>query len=275
MSSLHFLAKLINHGFYISAAALLLAGLVLTAAPQPALADPSTCPAGYMLTIPDEGDTTAPFCIPQKVVVCHRNNGANGYSVVNVSINSVTSNEDWWENGHGQHTIAGGEVGFPEDAWLDFYARNGDFISAYGNQSLVANGCSVPATSTATPTNTAVPPTSTPILTPTNTPEATFTPTSTPEDNSTPVPTATPVVSETPDPTSVPTEPTGGGGPSPVPTLSIPVTGEGVAAVESMALLIPVTGIADNLNINNLTYAGFGLLGLGLVMSGIRRKFNL
>jgi MYXO-CTERM domain-containing protein len=26
---------------------------------------------------------------------------------------------------------------------------------------------------------------------------------------------------------------------------------------------------------NDLTYGGFGLLGLGLVLSGIRRKYNL
>lgn len=275
MSSIRFITKLINHGFYVAAAALLLAGLVLTAAPEPALADPSTCPAGYMLTIPDEGDTTAPFCVPQKVVVCHRNNGGVGYSAVNVSINSVTSNEDWWENGHGQHTIAGGEVGFPEDAWPDFYARNGDFIAAYGDQSLVANGCSVPATNTATPTNTAVPPTSTPTQTPTSTPEATVTPTNTPEVSTTPVVTETPIVEVTPDPTNTPTDPTGGDDPTPVPTLSIPVTGDGQAVVESTALLIPVTGIGDTPGINNLNYAGFALLGLGLVMSGIRRKYNL
>jgi hypothetical protein len=60
-----------------------------------------------------------------------------------------------------------------------------------------------------------------------------------------------------------------------VPTLSIPVTGDGQAVVESTALLIPVTGIGDTPGINNLNYAGFSLLGLGLVMSGIRRKYNL
>lgn len=273
MASIRTLTRLINHGLYMAAAALILASLVLSASPAPAEAAPSVCPAGYMLTIPDEGDTTAPFCIPQKVIVCHRNNGGVGYSEINVSINSVTSNEDWWVNGHGQHTIVGGEVGFPEDAWPDFYARNGDFIAAYGNQTLVANGCSIPATNTATPTSTAIPPT--PTQTPTNTPEATLTPTNTPAATSTPFVTETPVIDVTPDPTITPTDPIGGDDPTPVPTLPIPVTGEGESVVESTALLIPVTGIADTTGVKSLNNTGFALLGLGLVMSGIRRKYNL
>jgi hypothetical protein len=57
MSSIRFITKLINHGFYVAAAALLLAGLVLTAAPEPALADPSTalpgiCSPSRMRAIP-------------------------------------------------------------------------------------------------------------------------------------------------------------------------------------------------------------------------------
>jgi len=274
MASIRTLTRLINHGLYMAAAALILASLVLSASPAPAEAAPSVCPAGYMLTIPDEGDTTAPFCIPKKVIVCHRNNGRVGYSKIKVSINSVTSNKDWWVKGHGQHTIAGGEVGFPEDAWPDFYARNGDFIAAYGNQTLVANGCSIPATNTATPTSTAIPPTTTPTQTPTNTPEATLTPTNTPASTSTPFVTETPVIDETPDPTITPTDPTGGDDPTPVPTFPIPVTGEGESVVESTALLIPVTGVADTPGVKSLNNTGFALLGLGLVMSGIRRKYN-
>lgn len=268
MLKIRSISKILNHVFYIAAAALLLASLVLTVSQQPVLADPPVCPTGYMLTEPDEDDTTAPFCIPMKVTVCHRNNGGVGYSAVDVSINSVTSNEDWWENGHGQHTIEGGEVGFPEDAWSDFYARNGDFIAAYGDQDLVENNCAAPVVNTPVPTSTPVQPTSTPVD-PTSTP---VDPTSTPVD-----PTSTPEETDEPEPTatSTPDDPTGGDDPTPVPTLSIPVTGDGTSVVASTAVLIPVTGLDDMSTLNKLTFSGAGLLGLGLVLTGIRRKFDL
>lgn len=281
--------SLLNRFLYIVSAAMLAAGMVLTIVQQPTSAAPSSCPAGYMLTVPDAGDSTAPFCIPQKVTVCHRNNGGVGYVSVDVSINSVTSNEDWWENGHGQHTIAGGEVGFPEDAWPDFYARNGDFIGAYGNQALVANGCTVPSAATATPTNTAVPPTSTPTNPPTstatpvievtNTPTSESTTTSTPvvEETNTPTPeftsTSTPGTDETPDVTATPGDPTGGEDPTAIPTLSVPSSAS-AAAVADAALLIPVTGLEVSTEMHKLTYGGLGLLGLGMVLSGIRRRIN-
>ena len=68
-----------------------------------------------------------------------------------------------------------------------------------------------------------------------------------------------------------------GGDPDPDPTTT-PVPQydpPAVASVESVAVLIPVTGMDLNTGMNNLTYGGFGLLGLGLVMSGIRRKYDL
>ncbi|HOV06504.1 MAG TPA: hypothetical protein PLV27_04520, partial [Anaerolineaceae bacterium] len=68
-----------------------------------------------------------------------------------------------------------------------------------------------------------------------------------------------------------------GGDPDPDPTTT-PVPQydpPAVASVESVAVLIPVTGMDLNTGMNSLTYGGFGLLGLGLVMSGIRRKYNL
>ncbi len=272
----HKLFILVNRAIYILAAAMLMTGLVLTVTQQPVLAQDTcgpnqelnnkgecVCVSGYMFTTPDDGDTTAPFCIPQKVTVCHRNNGAVGYSSINVSINSVTSNEDWWENGHGQHTIAGGEVGFPEDAWPDFYARNGDFIAAYGNQDLLGNGCAAPAVATPTATSTSVPPTNTPTATATSTSDPGVTPTAT----STLDPGVTPTATSTPGDTG------GGDDPTPVPTLSEPSS----SAVASTALLIPVTGMEVNtgVGVNKFTFSGLGLLGLGLVMSGIRKRFDV
>jgi len=268
----------VNRAIYILAAAMLMAGLVLTIAQQPALAQGTcgpnqelnkkgecVCVAGYMFTSPDSGDTTAPFCIPQKVTVCHRNNGGVGYTAVDVSINSVTSTEDWWQNGHGQHTIAGGQsASFPEDAWPDFYARNGDFIGAYGDQGLLGNGCAAPQVPTPTPTNTAVPPTSTPTATATSTEVPGNTPTVTATSTSNPG--ATPTVTSTPGET-------GGEDPTPVATLSQPSS----SVVASTALLIPVTGMDNKTGtgLNKFTFSGLGLLGLGLVMSGIRKRFDI
>jgi hypothetical protein len=44
--------------------------------------------------------------------------------------------------------------------------------------------------------------------------------------------------------------------------------------IESTALLIPVTGMDVTPGMHRLTYGGLGMLGLGLVMSGVRRKFE-
>lgn len=87
---------------------------------------------------------------------------------------------------------------------------------------------------------------------------------------STPVPpTATPI-----PPTATPTDPgTGGGDPTPVPTLGVPVTGSQV--------LIPVTGVdlmdmaggAKDFNKGKfLMSLGFAFLGLGIVSYGITKK---
>lgn len=65
--------------------------------------------------------------------------------------------------------------------------------------------------------------------------------------------------------------PTGGPDPTPQPTLAPPPS----VSVAASAVLIPVTGMDVTPGMNNLTYGGLGLLGLGLVMSGIRRKYNL
>lgn len=86
----------------------------------------------------------------------------------------------------------------------------------------------------------------------------------------TPVPpTATPI-----PPTATPTDPgTGGGDPTPVPTLGVPVTGSQV--------LIPVTGVdrmdlaggAKDFNKGKfLMSLGFAFLGLGIVSYGITKK---
>jgi len=46
------------------------------------------------------------------------------------------------------------------------------------------------------------------------------------------------------------------------------------SAVSAAEVLIPVTGMKVNSGMNNLSYGGFGFLGLGLLMSGVRRKLE-
>ena len=50
--------------------------------------------------------------------------------------------------------------------------------------------------------------------------------------------------------------------------LLVPVTGAGGE------ILIPVTGADLTPGMNNLTFGGFGMLGLGLILTGIRRKLE-
>jgi hypothetical protein len=90
----------------------------------------------------------------RKVTICHWDNGQGGKWTSNdVSINSIASKGDWL-NGHGGH---------PNDIWPAFNAKNGDPIAAYGDQTILANGCVVPPTETPV-TPTAVTPT---VVTPT------------------------------------------------------------------------------------------------------------
>jgi hypothetical protein len=53
-----------------------------------------------------------------------------------------------------------------------------------------------------------------------------------------------------------------------VPTLPIPVTGQG-------GEIIPVTGADFTQPVNGFVFGGFGMFGFGLVLSGLRKKFNL
>lgn len=46
------------------------------------------------------------------------------------------------------------------------------------------------------------------------------------------------------------------------------------SAVSAAEVLIPVTGMEITVGLNNLSYGGFGFVGLGLIMSGIRRKLE-
>ena len=121
---------------------------------------------------------------------------------------------------------------------------------------------------TATPTNTAVPPTPTFTATATVTTTATLTPTATA--TNTPSPTATGTLVNTATPTIVP--PTETPAPTstatPVPPLLIPVTGAG-------GELITVTGADYTQPVNGFFFGGFGMFGFGLVLSGLRKKFNL
>lgn len=130
----------------------------------------------------------------KKVNVCHWTE-AGKYVSIQVSINSVASQADWGLNGHGGHE---------NDIWSEFTAKNGDVITAYGDQSILNNGCEQPtatATNTATVTDTATATkTATPefTATPTFTATATFTETVT----STFTPTSTGTVTETNTPTN-------------------------------------------------------------------------
>jgi len=83
----------------------------------------------------------------EKVQICHWTE-ANRYVSINVSVSSVASSADWnSSNGHGNHA---------NDIWPEFTAKNGDLISASGNQNILNNDCKEPSpTSTATKTKTA------------------------------------------------------------------------------------------------------------------------
>jgi len=79
-------------------------------------------------------------------------------------------------------------------------------------------------------------------------------------DTATPTPTSTtPPVASTPVPDTA----------TPVPTLPIPVTGGAGGPI------IPVTGADLNQSVNGWFFGGFGMFGFGLVLSGLRKMFNL
>ena len=104
------------------------------------------------------------------------------------------------------------------------------------------------------------PPTNTPTSIPTSIP--TSLPTNIPTSLPTSLPTNTPTSMATntppppPPPTDIPTVPA---------TLPPPV-------VEPQDVLIPVTGADLTPGMHNLTWGGLGMLGLGMVLTGIRRK---
>lgn len=79
-------------------------------------------------------------------------------------------------------------------------------------------------------------------------------------------PTLPPTQEPTDEPTNEPTDP-GTGGPDP--TLAPPPQ-----SVAASAVLIPVTGMDVTPGMNSLSYGGLGMLGFGLVLSGIRRKLD-
>ncbi len=79
----------------------------------------------------------------KKINVCHWTE-ANKFVSIEVSINSVASLGDWSSNGHGNHV---------NDIYPAFFAKNGDFIDAKGDQEILDNDCMV-STPTRTPTST-------------------------------------------------------------------------------------------------------------------------
>lgn len=121
------------------------------------------------------------------------------------------------------------------------------------------------------------PPTEEPTIVPTVEPTdvPTEDPTEAPTDIPTEVPTGEPTDEPTEEPTDVPTldpteDPTREGGnyivdpPLPPPDRS----------VVSAAVLIPVTGMPITPGIHPLSFGGLGMLGLGLVLEGYRRKID-
>lgn len=81
-----------------------------------------------------------------------------------------------------------------------------------------------------------------------------------------PDPTETPTVTNTPPRRVVTTPPSSTK--TLVPTLPIPVTGQG-------GEIIPVTGTDLTQPVNGWFFGGFGLLGFGLILSGLRKMYNL
>ena len=79
-------------------------------------------------------------------------------------------------------------------------------------------------------------------------------------DTATPTPTNTKV-----PPTSTPVKDTA----TPVPALPIPETGGAGGPI------IPVTGADLTQSVNGWFFGGFGMFGFGLVLSGLRKMFNL
>ncbi|HOX96147.1 MAG TPA: DUF4215 domain-containing protein [Candidatus Woesebacteria bacterium] len=84
-----------------------------------------------------DGDGCDSSCQTEsKVTICHATseNSSHDYNEQDVSINSVASAIDWL-SGHGGHS---------DDIWPAFTAKNGDAISAYGDQPTLNNHCVEP-----------------------------------------------------------------------------------------------------------------------------------
>jgi hypothetical protein len=175
-----------------------------------------------------ETATATPDPEDTKVGICHYEVAQGGkYSSLDISINSVASAADWL-NGHGGHE---------NDIWPSFYAKNGDLVDAYGDQSVLQNGCEVAETET---------PTETVTLTETET--ATETVTVTP----------TEVVKKS----------------TPVPTLQIPVTGGEnilipVTGVDQVNLVGKGAGSTKSQLFFNM---GLVFAGFGLVLQGFSKR---
>ncbi len=253
----------INRVLYIGAVAMLVAGLILTVTPQ----ETSAVGSGSVWTTkngcnPDDQQDVNHYAIGEWVYINGR-----GFSV-NVALPWSIKGNPGGSSGDPKITVASGSIlsdGTGSFCIMAYQVKADD----WGEYTIDVDGKNdnyrVEASSTQEPTQE---PTEDP------TQEPTEDPTQEPTEDPTQEPTEDPTQEPTEDPTQEPTEdPIGGPDPTstPVPEYNPPA----VASVESVAVLIPVTGMDLNTGMNDLTFGGFGLLGLGLVMSGIRRKFDL
>lgn len=270
---------IINRIIYISAAAMLIAGMIFTFNGQPT---PVRADAIW---------TTSGDCGDESQDVNHFNHG-----------NTVFINGDGFAPGDYDWDITGKPGGASCDsgavvasstftvgpsgafcfaAYVIAIDDCGEYQVKFG---IKGDNYRVGDPPTNTPTNTATnTPTNTATNTPTNTPTstATNTPTNTPTNTVTNTPTHTPTGTLPPTATFTPTftptntvmytyTPTNTPLPTETPTLPATLP---PPVVEPPDVLIPVTGADLRPGVHNLTWGGLGLLGLGLILTGIRRKY--
>ena len=302
MKKYHKLLLLLNRIIYISGAAMLMAGLALTVANP---TEPVDAASGRIWTTTDACGLDPVDANHYKIgdgvfingkgfeagevhewYIVGKPGGASGDPGIKVAQGTKTADD------RGRYCFNAYTV--KPDDWGEYQVKmvgvKGDNYRVAGVPT--ATNTLVPPTNTNTPTNTATnavtnTPTNTPTDTPTNTvtntptDTPTNTPTNTPTDTVTPTPvtytptpitntptnTATavpPTATATSTKTPKPPEPTN----TPVNTLQPPPPGAG-------GVLIPVTGAPLTPGMNKLSFGGLGLIGLGLVLSGIRKQLGL
>ncbi len=258
------LLLIVNRAVYIIAAAMLIAGLVLTTMPKPVQAVADTC----VCHIPPANNS----------VVCSDNNGVINGHLKNHGDYIVTTQAEK------DFCSAGNDVP-PVSGCTDPTATNYNASATLDDGSCTypppVPGCTDPTATNYNPAATVDDGTCTypPVPVPGCTdPTATnYNPAATVDDGTCTYPPE--VVLGCTDSTATNYNPSatqddgsctyGTGGPTPDPTLAPPPQ-----SVTASAVLIPVTGMDVTPGMNSLSYGGLGMLGFGLVLSGIRRKLD-